>query len=219
MYTTIIFDIDGTLINTEQAVLGSLQKMLKHNYNRDMSQQDLAFVLGIPGAASLRQLGIEDVDHANKCWNDHMKEYYHTIHVYEGIQVLLTDLRKESITTGVVTSKTHQEFLDDFVPFGLVRELPYVICADDTKQHKPHPEPLLQFLEISGAQAEAAIYIGDTIYDYECARDAGVDFGLALWGCKQPNAIPAKHKFEHPKELLLFTDGRMTVVRTNHKSR
>lgn len=202
MYTTFIFDIDGTLINTEQAVLGSLQKLLKNNYNREMSQQDLAFVLGIPGAVSLRQLDINDVDHANKCWNDLMRDYQHTIHLFEGIQQLLIDLRKQSIMTGVVTSKTNQEFLDDFIPFGLEHDLPYVVCADDTRLHKPHPEPMLKFLEISGAQAKASIYIGDTIYDYECARDAGVDFGLALWGCKQPDGIPAKYKFAHPKDIL-----------------
>ncbi|NMM52652.1 HAD family hydrolase [Paenibacillus aquistagni] len=202
MYTSFIFDIDGTLINTEQAVLGSLQKLLKNNYNQDISQTDLEFVLGIPGAVSLRQLGINDIDHANKGWNDLMRDYHHTIHVFEGIQQMIVDLKQHSVTTGVVTSKTNQEFLDDFVPFGLVRDLPYVVCADDTKQHKPHPEPLLAFLEISGAQAESSIYIGDTIYDYECARDAGVDFGLALWGCKQPDAIPAKHKFKHPHDIL-----------------
>lgn len=202
MYNTFFFDVDGTLINTEQAVLGSLQKLMKTNYNREMNYQELSFVLGIPGAVSLRQLGIADVDHANKCWNEHMRDYDHTIHVFEGIQQMLADLRKQSICTGVVTSKTKQEFLDDFVPFGLVRDLPYVVCADDTELHKPHPEPLLKFLEVSGAQAEASIYIGDTIYDYNCARDAGVDFGLALWGCKQPDDIPAKYKFEHPKDIL-----------------
>ncbi|WP_040952251.1 HAD family hydrolase [Gorillibacterium massiliense] len=202
MYTTFIFDVDGTLLNTEQAILGSLQELLRSQYNREMNQQELVFALGIPGAVSLRQLGIEDVDHANKCWIDLMRDYQHTIDVYDGIQELLTDLREQSIRTGVVTSKTTQEFIYDLVPFGLIRNLPYVVCADDTKLHKPHPEPLLKFLEISGAQAEASIYIGDTIYDYECARDAGVDFGLALWGCRQPEAIPAKYKFTHPKDIL-----------------
>ncbi|MEK4351543.1 HAD family hydrolase [Paenibacillus sp. FSL R5-0744] len=206
MYTTVIFDIDGTLINTEQAVLGSLQKLLKKNYNRKMAQQDLAFVLGIPGTVSLGQLGIEDIEHANKCWNDLMSDYRHTIHVFEGFHQLLTNLRKQSIATGIVTSKTKKEFHDDFVPFGLARYLPYVICADDTELHKPHPEPLLRFLELSGAKAETAIYIGDTIYDYECARDAGVDFGLALWGCKQPDAVPAKYKFENPEDILTLLD-------------
>ncbi|MOA10390.1 Phosphoglycolate phosphatase [compost metagenome] len=138
-----------------------------------------------------------------------MHDDRHTIHVYEGIRQLISVLREQSILTGVVTSKTKQEYHDDFVPFGLVHDLPYVVCADDTKQHKPHPDPLLKFLEISGAQAHSSIYIGDTVYDYECAREAGVDFGLAMWGCKQPESIPAKYKFEHPKDVLECLNKRM----------
>lgn len=203
MYKTFIFDVDGTLINTEQAVLGSLKQLLKQHYDMEMSQQDLAFVLGIPGSASLRQLGLDYIELANKKWNELMqREYRHTVHVFEGIQQLLVDLKEQSVMTGVVTSKTYQEFLDDFVPFGLVYDLTYAICADDTERHKPHPEPLLKFLEVSGAKAESSIYIGDAIYDYECAREAGVDFGLALWGCRQPDTIPAKYQFEHPRDVL-----------------
>lgn len=209
MYTTIIFDIDGTLINTEEAVLGSLQRLLKQYYGLEMDRKDLRFALGIPGAESLRQLGIEYIELANRQWNLLMEDYRHTIHVFEGIQQLLADLREYSLVTGVVTSKTYQEFLDDFIPFGLVYDLTYAICADDTLLHKPHPEPMLKFLETSGARAEASIYIGDTIYDYECARDAGVDFGLALWGCKRPDAIPAKYKFEHPSEILRLLNRQL----------
>ena len=180
MYSTIIFDIDGTLINTEQAVLNSLQKLLKSNYDRDMDLTELAFVLGIPGAVSLKQLGIHDdeIDYANNSWNAFMRDYQHTIHVYEGIQQLITSLSKHSVTMGVVTSKTKKEFVDDFSPFGLHYDIHYAVCADDTELHKPNPEPLLKFLEISGAKAEESIYIGDTIYDSQCAKDAGVDFGF-----------------------------------------
>ncbi|WP_127529370.1 HAD family hydrolase [Paenibacillus kobensis] len=204
MYTSFIFDIDGTLINTEQAILESLQQMLKANYDREMTPHDLTFVLGIPGAVSLRKLGIEehDIDHAIHCWDEHMKEYQSAIHVFDGIQQLLIGLRNPSIMTGVVTSKTKEQFHNEFVPFGLAQDLQYVVCADDTKLHKPNPEPMLKFLELSGAQTSSSLYIGDSIYDFECARSAGVDFGLALWGCKQPDAIPAKYKFEHPKDIL-----------------
>jgi len=204
MYTTIIFDIDGTLINTEQAVLRSLQKLLKITYDREVDFSELAFVLGIPGSVSLKRLGIKDndIEYANHCWNEFLGNYKHTIHVYEGIQQLLASLKEHSISTGVVTSKTKQEFVDDFVPFGLDQYMQYVICADDTTLHKPNPEPLLKFLDISGAKSGASIYIGDTIYDSECARDAGVDFGLALWGCKHGDSIPAKYKFKHPLDML-----------------
>lgn len=202
MYETFIFDVDGTLIDTEEAVLGSLQKMLKIHHHLSIPQEDLKFVLGIPGAVSLPRLGITDIELGNQLWNNYMADFKQTIHLFDGIKQVLITLKERSMTTGVVTSKTYQEYQTDFVPFGLAKNLQYFVCADDTELHKPHPDPLQKFLLISGANAEKSIYIGDTIYDYECARDAGMDFGLALWGCKNHDPIPAKYKFEHPKDVL-----------------
>lgn len=202
MYTAVIFDVDGTLIDSEETILNSLQKTLRLHYRREMSREELAFVLGIPGADALRQLGIEEVDRALHCWTEYMKEFRHATRVFDGIQELFEGLRGLPVLQGVVTSRTVQQFLDDFVPFGLLRDLPIDICADDTKRHKPHPEPLFKFLELSLSAPENSIYIGDTIYDYECARAAGVDFGLALWGCKDPDAVPAQYKFKQPADIL-----------------
>jgi HAD superfamily hydrolase (TIGR01549 family) len=208
MYETFIFDVDGTLIDTEVAVLGSLQKMLKLHFNLSISQQDLNFVLGIPGSVSLPRLGITDIELGNQLWNHYMSDFKKTIHVFDGIQQLLCILKERSITTGVVTSKTYQEYQNDFVPFGLANDLNYIVCADDTELHKSHPDPLQKFLQISESMVESSIYIGDTVYDYECARDAGMDFGLALWGCKDPDRIPANYKFEHPEEIFSLIKPR-----------
>ncbi|MED3550245.1 HAD family hydrolase [Cytobacillus praedii] len=206
MYNTIIFDVDGTLIDTEKAVLSSLQKVLKTDYGRAVPLEELYFVLGIPGTDSLPQLGIKDVNRANERWNCFMKDFFHSIEVFNGIKDLLETIKTRNIVQGIVTSKTNEELINDFVPFGLSNYLIHTVCADDTVRHKPHPEPLLKFLEISGADPKKSIYIGDTIYDYECARDAGIDFGLALWGCKNHEDIQAKYKFERPQDLLDFLD-------------
>ncbi|MFD0713248.1 HAD family hydrolase [Paenibacillus sp. GCM10027626] len=201
-YEHVIFDVDGTLIDTEKAVIYSLQKMLKEDYNRELEASELYFVLGIPGAVALPQLGIKDISHANERWNFFMKDFYHTMSVFDGITDLLIALHKQRMLQGIVTSKTNVEFDEDFVQFGITKYFSHIICADDTEKHKPNPEPLLQYMKISNASPETSVYIGDTIYDYECARDAGIDFGLALWGCKQHNHIPAKYKFETPQDVL-----------------
>jgi HAD superfamily hydrolase (TIGR01549 family) len=202
MYNTIIFDVDGTLIDTENAVIGSLQKMLEIDHGIKYESHELYFVLGIPGVYSLKQLGVQDIPKSHARWEHFMKDFYHTIEVFGGITNLLVTLKKRDIKQGVVTSKTSQEVQDDFAPFGLMDYLTHVVCADDTLKHKPNPEPLLKYLEISGANPKSSIYIGDTVYDYECARDAGVDFGLALWGCKNHDSIPAKYKFEQPNDMI-----------------
>jgi HAD superfamily hydrolase (TIGR01549 family) len=206
LYNTIIYDVDGTLIDTEIAVLSSLQKVLKTDYDRVVPLEELYFVLGIPGSDSLPQLGIRDVDKANKRWNYFLKDFFHTIQVFSGIKDLLEASKNKNIIQGIVTSKTTEELINDFVPFGLSCYLTHTVCADDTERHKPNPEPILKFLEISGADPKKSIYIGDTVYDYECARDAGIDFGLALWGCKNHQNIQAKYKFERPQDIISLLD-------------
>ena len=114
---------------------------------------------------------------------------------------VLKALSEQNIKTGIVTSKTKEELLNDFVPFGLMNYLSYAICADDTVEHKPAPEPILKFLELANVCPDQAVYIGDTRYDMECAQAAGVDFALALWGSKNP-ALEAKYKLDHPKSIL-----------------
>lgn len=206
MYNAIIYDVDGTLIDTEKAVLGSLQKVLKTDYDKVVPLEYLYFVLGIPGSKSLSQLGISDIDRANERWNYFMKDFFHSIEVFSGIKDLLDTLKNRNIVQGIVTSKTNEELINDFVPFGLSSYLTHTVCADDTEKHKPNPEPILKYLKISGADPKKSIYIGDTVYDYECARDAGIDFGLALWGCKNHQNIQAKYKFERPQDIIGILD-------------
>ncbi|MGG6310423.1 HAD family hydrolase [Paenibacillus macerans] len=207
MYDTIIFDVDGTLIDTEKAVIGSLQRMLSTEYGMDKEASELSFVLGIPGALSLPQLGIERISPAVDRWNELMKDFYDTISVFDGIEEVMASLHNRNFVQGIVTSKTREELEEDFVPFGLSTYLSFTVCADDTLRHKPDPEPLLKFIDISGSDPKRSIYIGDTVYDYECARDAGIDFGLALWGCKHPERIPARHIFAHPQDILRYCDN------------
>ncbi|MFD0959313.1 HAD family hydrolase [Paenibacillus chungangensis] len=209
MYKTIIFDVDGTLIDTERAVLGSLRRMLKQEYGLSYEQDDLAFVLGVPGASVLQRLGAPDVAAANERWNEHMKDFKHTMSIFEGVTELLGELYRRNVRMGIVTSKTKSELRDDFIPFGLMEYLSVAVCASDTSLHKPHPEPLQKFLELSGADPCTSIYIGDTIYDYECARSAGIAFGLALWGAKSREGIHEQHALVSPSDVLTLIDDSL----------
>lgn len=201
MYKTVIFDVDGTLIDTEHAVLASLQKMLNDDYGKYYTFEELHFVLGIPGAQSLPQLGVPDIARANERWNNYMKDFDRSVKVFDGVAEVLAALVNHQVKTGIVTSKTREELISDFIPFGLMKYLSFIVCADDTNEHKPNPEPILKFLEISNADPKYSVYIGDTDYDFRCASGAGIDFGLALWGSKTPDIL-ARYKLVKPAEIL-----------------
>ncbi|MCI1578154.1 MAG: HAD family hydrolase [Clostridium beijerinckii] len=202
MYNCIIFDIDGTLLDTEIAVLSSLQKLIFEELNENLSFDELRFALGIPGEVALNKLGITNILDCNVKWNKYLKEYFHNVKVFDGIKDTLIKLNEIGILTGIVTSKTKEEFLNDFAPFELNNYFKLVVCADDTEEHKPNPEPILKFIELSGANKSKTIYIGDTKYDMDCAFGAGIDFALALWGAKSSIGINANYILENPKQVL-----------------
>lgn len=201
-YTHIAFDIDGTLLDTENAVLFSLREIVQKSMNRTPALDELRFALGIPGRDALNRLGIENPDYYNKLWMELFENYRDTIRVFDGIIPVLTELKARKIALGVVTSKTKKEYRDDFVPFGLADFFSTVVCAEDSTEHKPNSEPLEKYLEFCSTSAERVLYIGDTIYDFQCAQGAHVDFALALWGCKTPDAVPAETKLRKPGDIL-----------------
>ena len=197
-YKHIIFDIDGTLLDTEYAVLHSLQDTIIQYSHRKISLDELNFALGIPGDVALKNIGIADVIGANEFWNYKMQEYRQHTTLFRGICEMLDVLHNKGVVLGVVTSKTRKEYETDFVPYGICDYFNTIICADDVVNPKPAPDPLFAYLNINKILAKETIYIGDTIYDSLCANQAGIDFGLALWGCHNQQGIECKYKFAPP---------------------
>lgn len=202
MFQCVIFDVDGTLIDTEVMVKKSLLKILLEENQKEYTLSELDFILGIPGHVTLQKFGIRNIQETSRRWNKYMIDYKDQVTVFAGIEETLQELKKKQITTGIVTSKTGIELRDDFIPFGLMKYLDFYVCADDTAQHKPNPDPILKFLEKSGILAEQAIYIGDTIYDYQAATAANVKFALAQWGAKNSDGMKPFILIEKPGNIL-----------------
>jgi len=207
----VVFDVDGTLIDTGEAIITSLQKVLEEDLGQGYSKDELDFAFGIPGAVTLERLGVNDIENSAGKWIRYLDDFRDTISVFEGINNCLMKLKADDIKTGIVTSKTRKEFESNFIPMGLADYFDYVVCADDTARHKPHPDPILKLLEISGNNPEDIVYIGDTIYDKECAEGAGVKFGLALWGAKSVEGIEPAYLLHSPEDILKIITCPRTI--------
>lgn len=202
MIKSVIFDIDGTLLDTEYAVLNSLRDTIWELKNENIELSELAFALGIPGKSALEQLGITDTKNGSIIWNACLTRYSKTIRLFDGVAETLEELKNRGYKLGIITSKSREEYKSDFTPFGLDSYFDTVICAGDSHRPKPFPDPMLKYLELSGANKDEAIYIGDTVYDLQCALDAGVAFGLAMWGCHNLNGIQADYSFNRPADII-----------------
>ena len=145
-YGCIIFDVDGTMINTEKAVHKSYQRVIFEEFNRYFTPEEFSVAYGVPTLEALKKLGIKDVEEANRKYHMYLMEEFKKVQPYDGIIDVLVELNKLNIPLGIVTSRNNEEVLDDACLQGIIKYFKYIICADDTKKHKPDSEPLLKLM-------------------------------------------------------------------------
>lgn len=198
-----IFDIDGTLINTEKAIIKGLQELLLEVKGVPYEPEQLYFCLGIPGPITLKQLGVEgDLTAILKKWDAYYCKHGGDVTIYPDIPEVLKKLKENGISLGVITSKNQEEYDYDMIRLGLADYFSITVTATNTSEHKPDPAPMFFYLEKAGILPEQAVYIGDSIYDMKCAEGAGVPRALALWGCKYPEEITADYRLARPIDIL-----------------
>ncbi|MDR2974355.1 MAG: HAD family hydrolase [Propionibacteriaceae bacterium] len=187
MLTTIMFDVDGTLIDTEEITIASAQRTLRELVGVNVAAEDLEYVLGIPGTESMKRYATSEVSveaiHAQWCFYE--SQLTDQAVLFSGVPELLAGLKAGGMKLGIVTSRVREEMDRDIDRLSLSPFFDTVITASDTERHKPWPDPLQEGLRRLGVGPDEAIYVGDSVYDMECAYAATVPFALATWGAKR----------------------------------
>lgn len=210
VYSHVVFDVDGTLLDTEYSIIRSLQRLVFQMHGTRISEEDLQFSLGITGADALKQLNIPDTEENFAVWNQFADEEEHTIKVFEKIEETLKKLKEKGVHLGVITSRSREEYEKGVSSRGLGTYFEIAVCCDDTQKHKPNPDPMLYYLEKTQADPDQVLYIGDSIYDMKCAKAVGVKGALALWGCRSKEPIEADYYLKRPEEALNLAAGTET---------
>lgn len=208
-YKHLVFDIDGTLLDTQDIHFTSLKRALKELRGMEMSTEELSFSFGIPGSQTLKLLGLEDTNRGMEVWLKHYEAYVEEVglHLFDGMQEVLEELRKTEVTLGVITSKMREEYDWNFEKLGLLHYFSYSVTASDTPEGKPSPAPMLEYLRQTGAKPEEVLYFGDTIYDIQCAQAAGTDQALVLWSGVKREGIDATYHLKNVEEILKFAQA------------
>ncbi len=202
MFKYVVFDVDGTMIDTEQAVRYAYQSVIYKKHGRYFSDEELLAGYGVPTPQSLERYGFTDIEAAVSDYYGYLVKGFEKATAFEGITDLLDTLLDMNIPLAVVTSRCKYEIEVDPCFQSILSKFKAVVCSEDTALHKPHPEPLLKAMELLGAAASDTIYIGDTLFDSQCAKSAGVIFALAMWGSNNSQNITADYYLKAPFELL-----------------
>lgn len=203
MYKHFVFDIDGTLIDTERTGVLSLIKTVEELMGTTMPYLEAYTYFGIPSAQVGPMLGYPDPDRFGLRWEENFVELSYLMKPFERVEEVLSAVKSAGRTTGCVTSRSRYEFDKDVHMQQLVKYFDHIVCAEDSERHKPSPEPMLVYMQkAGGARPEECIYIGDTMHDCQCATGAGCDFALADWQGRGLQGIPARYHFTEVKEIL-----------------
>ncbi|NIR44188.1 MAG: HAD family hydrolase [Gemmatimonadetes bacterium] len=183
MIRCILFDFDGTLVDTWNLYIEAYVRTLEPYVGGRLSLEELKAL----GPTSERRLlervpEVADVERAYREFLDH----YRSLHpsrfegVYPGIGEMLAALTEMRLAVGIVTGKTGAA-LEITLEQADLGEFDVVITDDDVAEAKPAPEGLELALDRLGLAADQAVYVGDSIADAEAARSAGINYAAALW--------------------------------------
>ena len=181
-YKAVIYDIDGTVLNTLNMNMYPLMRIIKEELNEDWSFEDVLKFAAYPGMKVMEELNIKDKEKTYARWVQYVNEYEDGATLYEGFEEAFVKLEESGIIQAVVSAKTKAQYQIDMVEKGLDKYMKATILAEDTDKHKPDPTPLLECLKRLQLQPDEVIYIGDARSDELASQNAHIDFGYAKWG-------------------------------------
>lgn len=207
-YEVIIYDVDGTLLDTLKMNMIPLMKIIEEETGKKVTYQDVLKFAPYPGMKVMEELQVKDKEKTYARWVKYVNEYPGGATVYAGFKEVLEKIDAH-IIQAVVSAKKRDQYQIDIVDKGLDKYIKVAILADDTLKHKPNPEPIYKCLEQLSIAGDKVIYIGDAFSDYQAAKNAGIDFGYATWGSVSSVGIDSPtYTFNDPKEILQLLDEK-----------
>ena len=226
--TAILFDLDGTLIDTTELILycfnHAWETICGHTHPPEVFVATMGIplknamhkLLGVTDGMQLEQIGelrtagfveslVREYRSCNAANHDRLAR------PFPGMDLVVAKLRDRGYQLGVVTSKSREFAQRGLRLCGLWEFVDVFVSMDDTSRHKPPPDPLLLALEQLQVAPQQAVYVGDSRHDMQAGRAAGMRTAAALWGpvprseleLENPDALA-----ESPEALLEIFPSR-----------
>lgn len=206
-YQTILFDLDGTLIDSVGLILDSYRHTLAiHGLPARPDEYWLRGV-GTPLRVQLAPFAAEGLtlDTLVATYRRYNLAHHDSrVRPFPGIPEAVAALRTEGCRLGLVTSKNRHGSLLGLGIAGIAEAFEVIVSADEVTHPKPHPEPVLRALDALGEPAAGCVYVGDSVHDLESGRAAGVATAAVTWGASTREELAAgrpDHWIESAPEL------------------
>lgn len=180
---TVLFDFDGTIMDTNELIVQSWQHTFKTVEGKHRAEEEILSTFGEPLHTTMEKLlpQIPVEEGISIYRNYHYDHFVSLINIFPGILELIKTLKEKGYKVGLVTSRLWHTTEIGLKKYDLEKYFDTIVTCDDTDKHKPDPEPARIALERLESKPEEAIMVGDSIFDILCAKGAGVKAALVGW--------------------------------------
>lgn len=186
-YPNVLFDLDGTLIDSGAIILASFKHATRTVLSREIPEAELAaFVGGSSIHDQMRAIDEAQADELVRVYRAHNEPLHDELQAFEGVEHVLGRLQDEGRRLGIVTAKRRQTVELAFAVLPLERYFDAVVTSEMTERHKPDPAPVLAALDLLGAKPSEAAFVGDSPFDVGAGKAAGVFTVAVAWGNIHP---------------------------------
>jgi len=195
----ILFDLDGTLINTNMLIINSFKYVFKENLDLIVEDNEIVQYFGEPLTYTMAKYTKDRVEELVQKY----VEYSLSIHdeyteSFKGVEEGLIILREKGYKLAIVTSKRRTTALRGLRLFDLEKYFEVIVSPEDTEKHKPEGEPVLKACELLKLEPDEVLMVGDSHNDILCGKNAGAKTCLVKY-----TALPLEKLLEHKPDYVI----------------
>ncbi|MDR6555042.1 pyrophosphatase PpaX [Paenibacillus qinlingensis] len=186
MIQTVLFDLDGTIVDTNELIVQSFLHSLEGETPEPVSRELIIPNMGRPLVEQMEFFtGRKEVEALITKYREfNLSKHDELVKEFPNVRTVMAKLHEKGIKIGIVTSKIRLTTLMGLKLCGLDSYISVIVTVDDVKEPKPSPEGIIAALKELGSKAEEAMMVGDSHYDIEAAQNAGVTSVGVSWSWK-----------------------------------
>jgi pyrophosphatase PpaX len=208
-YPTVLFDLDGTLVDSGAMILASYRHATRTVLEREIPDEVLSgFIGGGSIREHMRSLDEGLADELVRVYREHNEPLHDELEAFSGVEDLLATLSAERRKLGVVTAKRRRTVDLAFAVLPIEHYFDVVVTTESTERHKPHPDPVLHALAQLGSDKDETAFVGDSPWDVEAGKAAGVFTVAVSWGKIHPD----ERLLEAGADVLVHTPEELLGV-------
>ncbi|WP_106769447.1 pyrophosphatase PpaX [Paenibacillus faecalis] len=200
MIETVLFDLDGTIIDTNELIISSFMHVIEKGPRGPLTRESIIPHMGTTLEYQLQTFsGLDDVSRLVTLYRSYNEQHHdEMVTPFPHVQEVVKWLHEQGVSMGIVTTKIRPSTLMTLKKFNLEQYMSVVVTVNDVENPKPHPEPVLKAVKDLGCNPETTLMVGDSAVDLQSAKAAGVQAAGVAWSLKGEQVLR-----EHGADYIL----------------